>query len=285
MNIKLAKFLTRITQFISPSLHYSLAYFRQRGRFPNLRNPKNITEIIGVQMLSGEINQYAEYADKVKVRDYLIEWGYEKYLPKLYGVWDSFEAIDFEILPEKFALKTNHGAGGNIICFDKKKLDINNAEKVITKSLNTSYGGKTETHYSLIKPKVFAEELLSDNGELPLDYKFHCYKGEIKGVLMVLERARGEGSKRLFYNNEWKKLNILKKKEANYEINKPGKLAEMIRLVEDIAKRFKHVRVDLYYVNNNIYIGELTFTPDGGFLRNFTLEGLHYLAEEPIKKT
>lgn len=285
MNLKLAQFLTKATGAISPRLQYSLAYFHNRGRFPNLKKPKNLSEIIGKQMLSGEINQFAKYADKVEVRKYIEEWGLGKYLPKLYGVWDKFDDIDFDELPSSFALKTNHGAGGNYICFDKNKMDKAKAKEIINKSLSKVYGGKTETHYSLIKPKVFAEELLSDSGELPLDYKFHCYKGEIKGVLMVLERARGEGSKRLFYNNEWKKLNILKKKEANYEINKPGKLAEMIRLVEDIAKRFKHVRVDLYYVNNNIYIGELTFTPNGGFLRNFTLEGLHYLAEEPIKKT
>lgn len=279
MNLKLAEFLTKIIGDISPRLQFSLAYFHNRGCFPNLRNPKNLSEIIGKQMITGEINQFAPYVDKIEVRKYIEKWGLGEYLPKLYGTWNKFEDIDFNTLPNKFALKTNNGCGSNIICFDKKNLDIEKARKVITDGLKIIVGGKTETQYALIKPRILAEELLSENDELPIDYKFHCFNGKVKGILLCLERSGKDGLKLLFYDTNWKREKIFKDEEANYDVKRPEKLEEMLKISSLIASKFKQVRVDLYFVNNKIYIGELTFTPHGGLLRYFTMEGLEYLGE------
>ena len=71
MNLRLAQFLDGFFGKISPKLEYSLAYFHNRGCFPNLKNTKNLSEIIGKQMVTGEINQFAPYADKVEVRKYI----------------------------------------------------------------------------------------------------------------------------------------------------------------------------------------------------------------------
>ena len=38
----------------------------------------------------------------------------------------------------------------------------------------------------------------------------------------------------------------------------------MINIVERLAKGIPFVRVDLYYVNDRIYVGELTFFPASG---------------------
>ena len=54
----------------------------------------------------------------------------------------------------------------------------------------------------------------------------------------------------------------------------PENFDEMKRVVEGIASRFTQVRVDLYNAFGKIYIGELTFTADGGILRNFTAEAI-----------
>ena len=39
----------------------------------------------------------------------------------------------------------------------------------------------------------------------------------------------------------------------------------MVKTAELISKDFCFVRVDFYTLNNEIYIGELTFHPAGGF--------------------
>lgn len=56
-------------------------------------------------MLGADFKQFAIYADKVKVRAYVEAKGFSELLPQLYGVWESAEAIDFDSLPHKFALK------------------------------------------------------------------------------------------------------------------------------------------------------------------------------------
>jgi hypothetical protein len=45
---------------------------------------------------------------------------------------------------------------------------------------------------------------------------------------------------------------------------KPAKWKEMIDIASQLSKPFDFVRVDLYYVNNTIYLGEMTFTPGAG---------------------
>ena len=38
----------------------------------------------------------------------------------------------------------------------------------------------------------------------------------------------------------------------------------MKNLAKELSKGFSYVRVDFYLINNEIYFGELTFTPDSG---------------------
>ena len=48
-------------------------------------------------------------------------------------------------------------------------------------------------------------------------------------------------------------------------IEKPKKLEEMIDISKKLSKDIPFVRVDLYEVNGQVYFGELTFYPSGGF--------------------
>lgn len=79
--------MVSLTNALSPRLSFSLSYYRHRHKWPNLKNPRNLSEIIGAQMVSGEINKYSDYTDKVKVRDYIAEWGLGEYLPAMLCKW------------------------------------------------------------------------------------------------------------------------------------------------------------------------------------------------------
>ena len=57
----------------SPSAAARMRYLKHRHRIPNLKNPHNLSEFILAQIASGEILNYASYADKVAVRDHLTE--------------------------------------------------------------------------------------------------------------------------------------------------------------------------------------------------------------------
>ena len=45
----------------------------------------------------------------------------------------------------------------------------------------------------------------------------------------------------------------------------PEKLTEMIRLAETLSQGIKHLRVDFYEVDGQVYFGEMTFYDGGGF--------------------
>ena len=46
----------------------------------------------------------------------------------------------------------------------------------------------------------------------------------------------------------------------------------MISIAEEIAQYYLYVRVDLYSLNNRIYVGEITHTHGGGFDRIYPRE-------------
>lgn len=207
-------------------------------------------------------------AGRVGVREYLKEKGLEKYLIPVIGIYDKFDDIDFDKLPNKFAMKCSHGCAMNYICFDKSKMDIEELRKKFNKWLKTNYGKKTlELHYSPIKPQIIIEELMLDNDKLPTEYKIHVFNGVAKSLYVVTNRGID-----IRYNNyyiDWtpfdgSQFNGWKK--TDYELDKPENFDEMVSLAETLAKEFPFVRVDLYNIKGKIYFSEMTFTPAKGTL-------------------
>ncbi|MBM6737701.1 hypothetical protein H7U36_06200 [Faecalicatena fissicatena] len=71
------------------------------------------------------------YTDKYEVRKYVEKTIGAKYLNHVIGLYDSFQEIDFDSLPDAFALKATHGSSYNIIVTDKEKLDRKAAKDLI----------------------------------------------------------------------------------------------------------------------------------------------------------
>ncbi len=266
--------MAKLATAISPKLYIKLSYLHNRGKFPNLKNPKDVSEIILSTMYSGKVNEYSDYVDKIKVREIYKDWGYEQYLPKIYGIWNNTDEINFDLLPDSFALKTNHGCGSHYICKNKSELNIEEAKIIINQALNTKFG-LAETQYHSIKPLVYCEEYINDGtGNLPSDYKFLCTDGEIKCILIVTDRIK-TSYKLLTYNIKWEKLDyVTPHYQTNYDFEKPKNLKLMTSIAKQISQKFEFVRVDFYDLGDKIFLGELTFTPQGGIMSYFTIEAI-----------
>lgn len=210
----------------------------------------------------------SQCAGRVGVREYLKSRGFDDLLINIYGVFDRFEDIDFDKLPNQFAMKCSHGCAMNYICYDKSKIDYKELKKKFTKWLKTNYGKKTvELHYSPIKPQIIIEELMLDNGKLPTEYKIHVFNGEPKSLYVVTSRNVD-----IRYNNyyiDWtpfdgSQFNGWKK--TDYPLDKPQNWDKMVEIAKELGRDFPFVRVDLYNINGKIYFSELTFTPAKGTL-------------------
>ena len=284
-NIK--KWVQASTWRLSPKLSCGISYYHNRNKIPHFDNPRDLSEIVFSQMIKGEIINYAPYVDKVKVREYVSKWGLGSYLPKLYGVWKHGYEIDFDSLPDRFALKTNNFCGGHLFCIEKDKFDFEDARKHMEHELKEVTSELRESQYNSIEPLVFAEELIVDpNNIQPMDYKFQCCDGIVKGCLLCSGRGSNDGFKLSFYDTDWichpEFLRGSEKSDSVFE--EPDNYELMLSIAERIAKNFEQVRVDLYNINGKIYIGELTFTPEGGMMSYYTNEALMYLGHDARKK-
>ena len=236
----------------------------------NLKNPVRYTEKLQyLRLYTYPKNPLvSKCASRDGVRDYLKENGLEKYLVKSYGVFDSFDDIDFDKLPNSFVLKCTHACAFNEIVKDKSKFDKNASRKKFKKWLKTNYGKKTvELHYSPIKPRIIIEEYIGELDSLPLEYKIHVFNGVAKSLYVV--SGRGQDIRYNNYYIDWtpfdgSQFNGWKK--TDYELKKPANFDEMVKLAEALAKPFPFVRVDLYNINGKIYFSEMTFTPAKGTL-------------------
>jgi hypothetical protein len=245
-------------------------YFEHHmNRKLNLKNPRTFNEKLQWLKLYYKNPIMTDLVDKVKVRDYIKKQLGEEYLIPLIGVYDEFREINFHKLPNQFVIKCNHDSGSYILCEDKKTFDIEKAEVKINQHLSQNYYYYwREWPYKNVIPKIMIEEYMTDlrAGEFE-DYKFMCFSGVADNVMVCTGRCEGN-TKFRFFDKEWnfKRYNISALNEPEgYTMAKPECIDRMFEIAESLARDFPCVRVDLYYANNKIYFGEMTFFPQAGY--------------------
>lgn len=238
----------------------------------DLNNPVTFNEKLQWLKLYNHNPQYTMLVDKYKVRSYVAEVLGEEYLIPLLGVWDTVEKIDFNQLPNKFVLKCNHNSGlGMCICKDKSKLNIKKVKKELRKGLKENYylNGR-EWPYKNVPKRIIAEEYMENGTEQEglNDYKFYCFDGKMKMVMINSDRFSDKPLKADYFDREYRHLDLTwGPQQADYIPKKPEKFEEMCLIAEKLSKGIPHVRVDLYLSNGKIYFGELTFFDGSGFDR------------------
>lgn len=123
-----------------PDEEYVSKMFKYRmGSELELNNPQTFNEKLQWLKLHDRKPIYTTMVDKYAVKDYVASIIGEQYIIPTLGVWDNFDDIDFEALPNQFVLKCTHDSGGLVICKDKSKLDKIAAKKKISKSLKHNF--------------------------------------------------------------------------------------------------------------------------------------------------
>ena len=254
---------------ISPESCAKAHYFIKFKKKLDLSNPTNFNEKI--QWLKfNELNNdiYSLCADKYKVREYVSSKGCGEILNEVYGVYDNPQSIDYDALPEKFALKCNHGAGYNIICDDKSSLDIEKTNKQLEKWLKQDFSTLfIEPQYKKIERKILCEKYIeNERGGFPDDYKFYCFNGKPYAVMVCVGREKGT-PKFYYFDMSWNPLpfeDTIELINKNHHPEVPEGFDKMKDYAMKLASDFKFVRVDFYLLNNEVVFGELTFTPSAG---------------------
>ena len=82
-------------------LYLKVWFFKKTGQILNLYDPKTFNEKIQWLKLYDSTPIKTRLADKYLVRDWVKEKIGEEYLIPLLGVWDKFDDIDFDKLPDR----------------------------------------------------------------------------------------------------------------------------------------------------------------------------------------
>lgn len=258
--------------WVPDAIYLKILYRLSLGESCNLKNPVKYNEKLQWLKLHDRKPEYEKMVDKYEVRAYIAEKLGEEYLIPCYGVYDSFEQIDFSKLPEQFVLKCTHDSGSVEICKDRNAFDIKKAGERLTEALKKNYYNTyREWPYKNVKPRIIAEKFMVDEAVDDLrDYKVMCFNGEAKLIEVHENRfARDRGYTQTFYDREWNKLEIAQDgyMPEDDKREKPAKLEEMLALSETIAKDMYHARIDWYLIADKLYFGEITFYDGSGFTK------------------
>ena len=238
------------------------------GKELDLNDPITFNEKLQWLKIHDHNPNYTTMVDKYEAKDYVAGIIGKEYIIPALGVWNHFDDIDFDKLPDKFVLKCTHDSGGIVICHDKNKLDRKAAKKKIEKCLKRNYywSGR-EWPYKDVKPRIIAEQYMTDGvKEEIMDYKLLCFNGKQKASFVCSDRFSKDGLKVTFYDTDWEKMPFERHyPSSNVELDKPKSYDEMVNLAEKLAEKIPFVRVDFYEVLGKIYFGELTFSPGSGF--------------------
>lgn len=266
--------------------YLSMFYTNWTGKRLNLRHPEDINH----QLMCLSLEAYkdpiqhklrVQCADKFLVREYVKLKGLEEILIPCYGVFDSFDVIDFNKLPNQFVIQTNFGCGHIWICKDKKSADIEKWHKQFDEWMAIKdFGWDTgEWQYQEIPHKLVITKYLDSLGAISVnDYKFQCFNGQVYGCFVAYDRIPGveHGVQFDFYDLDWNLTEQVKPyfHPKRREIPRPQCFEQMVNIARTLSADFPYCRVDLYEIEGKVLFGELTFTPQGNVMSYYHDENL-----------
>ena len=251
------------------SWYLKYRYKQVFGRSLDLKHPKAFSEKNQWLKLHDRKPIYSKLVDKYEVKPIIAKIIGDEYIINTLGVWDNYDDIDFDKLPNQFVLKCTHDSASITICLDKTKFDKNQHawkyNDIYMKRDYYHYENK-QWAYKGMKPRIIAEEYIQDDQYDSLsDYKLYCFNGVARGVYVTINRFTNLSVS--MYDMDW---NLMPFEHIHpnqgEKIEKPKNLELMRELAEKVARFIDNpfVRVDFYETNGKVYFGEITFYPEGG---------------------
>lgn len=255
----------KLFRWLDDEDYLKFSYKITMGKKLNLSDPRTFSEKLQWLKLNNRENLYTTIVDKYAVKQYIAnQIGTEYIIPTL-GVWDSFEEIEFDKLPNQFVLKCTHDSGGLVVCKDKTTLNVEWARKKINRSLeNDFYLVGREWPYKNVPHRIIAEQYMADDLR---DYKLFCFNGVPRMTLVCSERFTKDGLKEDFYDEAWNHLDVQRPNHGNaiLPIERPKQYELMKELAAKLSEKMPFARIDFYEINEKVYFGEITFYPASGF--------------------
>lgn len=252
--------LERIAPLIKDDAFYlKLMFYLKVGYKLNLDKPQTFNEKLNWLKIYYHNPIMPILADKYEVKKYVTNIIGEKYVVPCYGVWSSFDEIDFDRLPKQFVLKPTNDSLGPFICKDRSSFKKEKAQEHIEKGLKQNYFYSwREWGYKDVARRILADQYLEDGTGAQLrDYKFWCFDGIPTYMYCTI---KGDNIYENFYDMDFNPVSIdhgFPRHKPEFE--KPDCFDTMKELAGKLAGDLPFVRVDFFCVKGKVYFGEFTF--------------------------
>ena len=269
LRLKLLIFLNENNLIYLSDKYFLEKYYKYiYNRKLNIDDPMMFSEKLQWLKLYDRNPEYCKLVDKYSVKEYVENKIGKEYIIPTYGVYNSFNEIDFDTLPNQFVIKTTHCSGDTIICKDKNSFNFNVARTIINKSLHRNYyKHKREWPYKNVIPRIIIEKYMENKEQKELvNYKFFCFNGKPDFLYIIEGKDENKHITSVDLDFNILQLNRNDYKDTNIVPHKPINFNEMIDIASKLSEGTKFVRVDLYEIDGRIYFSELTFFPVGGFI-------------------
>ena len=237
------------------SLYYRLTFHRQL----HWRNPQTFNEKLSWLKIYNRRPEYTQMADKYAVKQHVANLVGGGYIVDNLLVTDSWDEIDFSVLPERFVIKCTHDSGGAFVCRDKNTFDFEGTRQIIERNFKRNYFFPCrEWPYKNIQPRIIIDRYLDDHtGNELRDYKWWCFNGVPTYMYCTI---KGKDVYENFYDMDFKPVAIdhgFPRHQPEFE--RPANFELMKELATKLSQGIPFVRVDFFDVEGKVYFGEFTF--------------------------
>jgi len=208
-------------------------------------------------------------SDKVKVRDFVLEKIGEEYLIPVLYTGESISADQLCALGNDIVAKASHDSNSYEIIRHNTPEVAKAATGRLQAKLKTDYGKEgNQFLYSLIQPQIIVEKMLIEKEKVtPDDFKIFCFRqadGSVKMLIELHENRQQPDYRVAWYDEDLESILLRGDLYEARPFPCPDRWPRMQKIAQSLSEGFDHVRIDLYYVNEQIYFGEMTFLDGGG---------------------
>ncbi len=251
-----------VRSWIPPRQRRRLLFLRNHGRWGNFKEPRTFSEKVNWRILNDRRPELAWTGDKLEMKARAAAVGVRS--PETYWHGESLRTLAEVSLPAHWVLKPNHRS--SLVHFGQGDPDIEHLHRLTagwTEETQSKVLG--EWAYSQARPLLLVEEQLEPDRTL-FEYKFFVMDGRAEIIQVDVDRFGDH--RRNVYTPQWEAFDTRFQWPVGDHVAPPAKLPEMVSAAEHIAGDLDFLRVDLYFVDNVVYFGEVAAYPGSGLVRH-----------------
>ena len=244
-------------------------YRRATGLTPRFDPPVTFNDRILHRMLYDHDPYLKVINDKLAMREVVARLAGPAFVVPLLGVWDDPDRIDWDSLPERFVLKSNHASGRFAMVRNPAERDpAALAAKARAWLASDYFDTALEWGYRGLPRRLLAEPLLlGPDGGAPAELQVFTFGGKAEFCRMQTgEKGKG-GRSDTSYDLAGNRIDLRIGMRRCEVVPRREDIALAVAAAERVSAGLVQLRVDFYLTADGLRIGELTSYHRAGLTR------------------